>query len=278
VNAEKQYNEEQLFTKKELKRMFWTAQFAQVSTNYERLQNVGFLYAILPFLRKKYKNASKEEKTAAMKRHLEFFNTHHVPIHAILGTSMALEEKTAADQKEAVTSLKVSLMGPLAGLGDSLLSYTWLAICGSIGASLAMNGSIIGPILMLLMVNAVWMPLKYYGLLLGYQKGVSFLSDSKSQKIIQRFSDAANVMGTIVISSLVVSVVKMKLGLEFNLGEDNVLVIQDLINKIMPNILPVLLTVFCYFFLKKTNGKYVVPLIMGLLVVGTLLSMAGVLS
>lgn len=269
---------ENLMTKKDLNKLFWRAQTLGVSGNAERGGNLGYLYSMLPFLRKKYQNGTKEERAAAMTRHLEYMVTHHVPQFLLLGSSMALEEKTSETEKDVVRNMKVSLMGPMAGLGDSILSYTWLAICGSIGASLAMKGSLIGPIVMFLMINAVWMPLKFLGVTMGYEKGVELLSSPNSKRMISRFSTAANAMGTIVVAALVVSNVKMSLGLEFTLGKDNVLNIQEMLDRILPNLLPMLLTFGCYKFLKKTNGRHVVSLIIGLLVLGTLLYMGGILA
>lgn len=271
-------SKENIMTDKDLKKMFWRAQLLGVSGNAERGGNIGYLYSMLPFLRKKYKNGTDAEKSLAMQRHLEYMVTHHVAQFVLLGTSMALEETTEETDKDVVTTTKVSLMGPLAGLGDSILSYTWLAICGSIGASLAMNGSLLGPIVMLFMINIVWMPLKYYGLTMGYKKGISLLNSDNSKNLISRISTGANAMGTITVAALVVNNVKIQSALEFELGKDNVLNIQEMLDKILPNLLPVLLTFFCYIFLKKTNGKHVVSLIIGLLVVGTLLYMGGIIK
>ncbi|EGO8079705.1 PTS system mannose/fructose/sorbose family transporter subunit IID [Enterococcus faecalis] len=271
-------NNKDLMTDKDLKKMFWRAQLLGVSGNAERGGNLGYLYSMLPFLRKKYKDRPESEISLAMQRHLEYMVTHHVAQFLLLGTSMALEETTDETEKEIVTTTKVSLMGPLAGLGDSILSYTWLAICGSIGASLAMNGSLLGPILMLILINVVWMPLKYYGLTFGYKKGVSILEGKNSKKLISRISTAANAMGTITVAALIVNNVKLESGIEFTLGKDNVLNIQEMLDRILPNLLPVLLTFFCYKFLRKNNGKFVVPLIIGLLIIGTLLSMGGIIK
>ncbi|KAF1304169.1 PTS system mannose/fructose/sorbose family transporter subunit IID [Enterococcus saccharolyticus] len=269
---------ENLLTKKDLNRLFWRAQTLGVSGNAERGGNLGYLYSMLPFLRKKYKEGSQEERAEAMTRHLEYMVTHHVPQFLLLGTSMALEEKTDESEKDVVRNMKVSLMGPMAGLGDSILSYTWLAICGSIGASLAMNGSLLGPLMMFFLVNVVWMPLKYWGITAGYEKGVELLNAPGSKNVIGRVSTAANAMGTVVVAALIVSNVKIGLGLEFTLGKDNVLNVQEMLDQILPKLLPILLTFGCYKFLQKTNGRHVVALIIGLLVLGTLLYMGGILA
>ncbi|NVY96973.1 PTS system mannose/fructose/sorbose family transporter subunit IID [Lactobacillus sp. DCY120] len=269
--------DQNLMSKKDIKHLFWRMQTLSMSGNTERGGNLGYLYSMLPFLRKKYREASLEARKEAMQRHLEYVITHHVAFFLLIGTSMALEEKTADDDKEIVSNTKVSLMGPLAGLGDSILSYTWLAICGSIGATLATKGSILGPIVMFLMINALWFPLKWFGLKEGYERGVSLLSNSNSKTAIQRFSTAANAMGTVVVAALVVSNVHLQLGIKLKLAKGTTLNFQSMLDKILPNLLPILLTYACYWYLKKTNGKHVVSLIIGLLVLGTLLYMWGII-
>ncbi|HGW6192383.1 TPA: PTS system mannose/fructose/sorbose family transporter subunit IID, partial [Enterococcus faecalis] len=128
---------ENKITKKDLNKVFWRSQLIQFSHNYERMQSLGTLFGMSPILKRLYKNRSKEERIAAYARHLEFFNSHPVLIPFILGVTAALEESTEEDEKETVIAVKTSLMGPLAGLGDSLLNFTWFPIAGSIGASFA---------------------------------------------------------------------------------------------------------------------------------------------
>lgn len=122
--------------KKTLNKVLLRTQACQFAHNYERMQSLSLTYCFTPVLEKLYKDAPKEERINAMKRHLEYFNTHPLAIPFILGISAALEESTEEDQKDTVVGIKTSLMGPFAGLGDSLLNLTWYPIAGSIGASL----------------------------------------------------------------------------------------------------------------------------------------------
>lgn len=135
-------------TKSDLNKVFWRMQLLNVTNNFQSMQAIGFLSSFAPVLERLYSDKPKELKVKAMKRHLEFFNSHVNADALILGITAAIEETTEEDQKETVTGIKTGLMGPLAGIGDSILKFTWLPICGSIGAALALNGSVLGPILM----------------------------------------------------------------------------------------------------------------------------------
>lgn len=268
---------EQHITKKDLNKVLLRSQLIQMSHNYERMQSLGTLYCLNPILKKLYKDKPKEEKIASMKRHLEFFNSHPVTIPFILGVTTAMEENTGEEEKDSVISLKTSLMGPLAGLGDSLLNFTWMPICGSVGAAFAIQGNIMGPILMFILVNLLYWPLKYYGLNIGYTKGREILSSGEGKGILDRLANMANVLGVMVSGGLIATTIKLKLAVKFAAGAKP-LVLQDMIDKVMPNLLPLAITLICFYLLKKWNGKHAVAIIFGVLIVAVLLSMCGILA
>lgn len=261
--------------KKDLNRVFWRMQLLNVTNNYESMQAIGFLSSFVPVLERLYGDKPKEQKVAAMKRHLQFFNSHVNSDALILGVAAAVEESTSEEEKEAVVSVKTGLMGPLAGIGDSVLKFTWLPICGSIGASLALGGNPLGPILMFLLYNIVNVATKYYGIHLGYEKGMSLLNGSETN-ILQRLANMANIVGLMVIGGLIASSVKIKVALEFGAG-DNTILLQDLFDKVMPGLLSLLATVVIYKILKKTNGKHAPLLILGTMIVCIILVTLGVL-
>ena len=135
-------------TKKDRLAVCWRSTFLQGSWNYERMQNGGWCYAIIPAIKKLYK--TKEERTAALKRHLEFFNTHPYLASPVMGVTLALEEERAngaAVDDTAIQGVKVGMMGPLAGVGDPVFWFTIRPMLGALGASLALGGNILGPIL-----------------------------------------------------------------------------------------------------------------------------------
>ena len=261
-------------TKKDLDRVFWRMQVLNVTNNYESMQAIGFLSSFVPVLERLYKDRSKEEKVEAMKRHLKFFNSHVNSDALILGVAAAIEESTNEDEKEVVTSVKTGLMGPLAGIGDSVLKFTLLPICGSIGAALALNGSVLGPILMFLLYNIVNVATKYYGIYLGYKKGMDLVNEAGGG-VLQRVTNIANVVGLMVVGALIASVVKINVLLEFGAAK-NVIKLQDLFDKVMPGFLGLLITVIVYRILKKTNGKHAPLIIIALMVICIVLKTVGV--
>lgn len=262
-------------TKSDLNKVFWRMQVLNVTNNFESMQAIGFLSSFVPVLKRLYKDRPKEERVTAMKRHLKFFNSHVNSDALILGVTAAVEETTSEAEKDTVTSVKTGLMGPLAGIGDSILKFTWLPICGSIGASLALNGSILGPILMFLLYNVVNILIKYYGIHWGYQKGLDLINGSGTN-ILQRLSNIANVVGLTVIGALIASVVKVKVVASISAG-DNVIAFQEMFDKVMPGLFSLIVTIVIYKMLKKTNGKHAPLMIVSLMVISILLTALGVL-
>lgn len=131
-------------TKSDRQRVWWRSQFLQGSWNYERMQNMGWAYALIPALKKLY--TSPEDRAAALERHMEFFNTHPYVAAPIIGVTLALEEErangTPIDDK-AIQGVKIGMMGPLAGIGDPVFWFTVRPILGALGASLASTGNIV---------------------------------------------------------------------------------------------------------------------------------------
>lgn len=262
-------------SKKTLNKVLLRTQGCQFAHNYERMQSLSLTYCFSPVLEELYKDRPKEEKVHAMQRYLEYFNTHPIAIPFILGIQAALEETTGEDQKETCTAIKTSLMGPFAGLGDSMLNLTWFPIAGSIGASMCINdGSIIGPIVMFLMINLLYWPLKYFGLHMGYQKGLE-LVESGGMALFDRLGNMANVLGVVVVGCLIPQTVKLNTALQFAFDEGDPLVIQDQMNKVMPYILPVVLTFICYKLLKKGQGKNSASIIVGIIVIALVFAAIG---
>ena len=264
-------------TKADLNRIFWNIQTMSFSYNYEKLQTIGFAHCMIPVLDKLYTDADKETRVRAMKRHLEFYNSQINTGALILGVTAALEEKTTEEEKEAVVSVKAGLMGPLAGLGDSLLKFTWLPICGSIGAAFALQGNIIGPILMFILFNLVNIGSKYFFIHYGYNKGVDLIEQSKNSNIIQRISNVANVVGVMVLGSLIATTVKISTPLVIAVGEQSIKV-QEMFDKVAPNLLTLLFSLGIFFLVKRFKGKYTVSLIIAMMVFGVICSMFGILS
>ena len=135
----------------------------------------------------------KADQVAALKRHLVFFNTTPAVCGPVIGVTAAMEEARAngaAIDDGAINGIKVGLMGPLAGVGDPLVWGTLRPITAALGASLALSGNILGPLLFFFIFNAVRLAMKWYGLQLGFRKGVNIVSDMGGN-LLQKLTEGA---------------------------------------------------------------------------------------
>ncbi|MCT4382915.1 PTS system mannose/fructose/sorbose family transporter subunit IID [Leuconostoc suionicum] len=201
-------------TRKDRMSVAWRSQFLQGSWNYERMQNVGWAYAMIPAIKKLYK--SKEDRSAALQRHLEFFNTHPYVASPILGVTLALEEERANGapiDDTAIQGVKIGMMGPLAGIGDPVFWFTIRPIIGALGASLAMSGNILGPILFFVLWNIIRMAFLWYTQEFGYKAG-SAITQDLSGGLLKDITKGASILGMFILAVLVERWVSIKFILE----------------------------------------------------------------
>lgn len=268
-----------LLTKEDFRKTFWRSFPLQACFCYERMQNVGFAYQMIPILKKLY--PEKEEASEALKRHLTFFNTTPAVVTFITGVCIALEEefKKAKDSGEefdveSISAVKTALMGPLAGIGDSFFWGSFRIIGAGIGASLALKGSILGAILFFLIYNIPHLFVRYQGLKIGYKSGVNFLASVSEGGVLSTLTEAANVLGLVVVGSMIASMIKFETPLVLNIGQASVEV-QSIFDGILPGILPLGLSFLIYSLLKK--GVKSTTLLWGIILVGILGSVVGIL-
>lgn len=190
-------------SKSDRQKVWWRSTFLQGSWNYERMQNLGWAYALMPAIKKLY--TTKEDRAAALGRHLEFFNTHPYVAAPIMGVTMALEEERANGAEiddTAIQGVKIGMMGPLAGVGDPVFWYTVRPILGALGASLALAGNIMGPIIFFLGWNIIRMAFLWYTQEIGYRAGSNITKDL-SGGIIQKITKGASILGMFILAVLV---------------------------------------------------------------------------
>ncbi|MGO3048084.1 MAG: PTS system mannose/fructose/sorbose family transporter subunit IID [Streptococcus thermophilus] len=291
--------------KKIRRSVMWRSMFLQGSWNYERMQNGGWAYSLIPALKKLY--PSGEEAKEALKRHLEFFNTHPYVAAPIIGVTLALEEERAngADIDDAaIQGVKVGMMGPLAGIGDPVFWFTVRPIVGAIAASLAVGGSIIAPLFFFIVWNAIRIAFLWYTQEFGYKSGSAITKDLGGG-LLQTVTKGASILGMFVLGVLiqrwvtinfngpnaVVSKIPLQKGayLEFpkgsvsgtqlhdilgqvgnklSLDPTKVTYLQDNLNQLIPGLAGLLITFLCMWLLKKKVSPIVI--IFGLFVVGIL--------
>ncbi|UJF24056.1 PTS system mannose/fructose/sorbose family transporter subunit IID [Suttonella sp. R2A3] len=244
----------QVITPKDIRRMAWRSLFLQASFNYERMQANGWLYTIMPALRKIHKNENDLKKSMGM--HLEFFNTHPFLVTFISGLVLAMEE--AKERIDTIRAIKVSTMGPGGGIGDAVFWLTLLSICGGVGASFSLNGSWLGPIFFLVLFNLVHFGIRFGLASYGYKMGVSAIKTLKDQT--RKLAHAASIVGLTVIGAMTASYVKLDSGLQLvrevkGADEPFVYTLQgSLIDPIMPALLPLLWTMFILWRIKKGSS------------------------
>ncbi|WP_438801267.1 PTS system mannose/fructose/sorbose family transporter subunit IID [Bacillus wiedmannii] len=236
---------EKVLTKKDLNKMVWRSLLLQASFNYERMQAAGWLYSILPGLKKIHKN--KHDLSEAMKSHMEFFNTHPFLVNIIMGIVLAMEEKK--QNRNMIRSIRVAMMGPLGGIGDALFWLTLLPICVGIGASLGQDGNPMGAVVFLLIFNTVHFALRFGLMHYGYSAGTNAISSLKENT--KKVAHAASIVGVTVVGALIASFVKLESSLVIHAGKAKIALQKDLLDKLVPNLLPLAYTLLMYYLLKK---------------------------
>lgn len=254
-------------TKKDLNSVYLRNIFGlQLGWNYEKMQGLGYCYIMMPILRRLYRN-DPEKMKKALKTELGYFNTSQPMSHLIVGTDIALQEKIGIDEAEdAIVGVKTGLMGPFAGVGDTVFVTIYRALVFSIAAYIAMQGqsvALIIPIICGLLV--LW--LRYKFTFIGYEQGHKLASGLAGQ--VRRVTDAASVLGLTVVGALVPSVVKAPVTVNIGAG-DVALSLQTMLDRIMPGLLPLAIVLFSYWLLGKKNMT-TTKLILILMVVGVLM-------
>lgn len=261
-------------TNKELKSTFWRSFALQGAFNYERMQNVSYAYSMVPVIEKLY--SSKKEQSEALERHLEFFNTTPAMVPAIMGISAAMEEENSQNEnfdENSINAIKASLMGPLAGIGDSIFWGTLRVIAAGIGISLANQGSILGPILFLIIYNIPNFLVRIFGLKYGYQIGITSLERIQKEGLMDKIMSVASIIGLAVVGGMVATMVNVTTPLQWEISGANI-VVQDILDQIFPNLLPLVFTFITYYLIKRMS---VTKVTIGILIGGVLLHIIGIL-
>ena len=234
--------------------------FLQGSWNYERMQNGGWCFAMIPAIKKLYTN--KEDQKAALKRHLEFFNTHPFLVTFVMGIVLSLEQQKA--DINMIRSVRVAAMGPLGGIGDAIFWFTLVPITAGITANMAINGSLAGPILFLLIFNAVQMLVRFGLMNWSYKLGSQAIEILTANA--KEFTRAASMLGVFVVGALTSNYGGTTIALTIENGESPI-VIQSILDGVLPKLIPLAITLGLYVLIKK-KGWSPVKCIALLLVVG----------
>ena len=262
-----QNKERKTLSKKDVVKSFWRwTFFSHANYNYERLAGTGFCHAMAPIIEKLYKD-NPEEYKAAVQRHIEFYNTEPHFGGVINGMVIAIEERAngAPISDEAINGIKTGLMGPFAGIGDTLWQGTLTPILLSIGISLASSGSLAGPLVYAVLMMGIMLSIAYYVWMTGYKLGKEGLQRILESNLIKKVITGASALGAIVMGALTAGFVSVSTPLLINIQGAGMSVQTDILDKLFRGLLPLALTLGTLYLLK--NKKVKATKVMALLIV-----------
>ena len=279
---------------KTLNRMAWRSMQLQACFNYERMQSAGWLWAILPGLQEIHKN--KDDLATSMTHNMDFLNTHPFIVTFVMGIVLSMEQQKM--DIPTIRSVRISTAAPLGGIGDALFWMSLVPIVAGMTAQMAIDGSIIGPILYFVFIFGVEMALRYGLLYWSYNMGTKAIS--AMTKYAKEFTHAASLLGVFIVGALIANYGGgTKLGISVPNGETAATVeklvvdgnevvtesvtemqpvfinIQEYFDKVLPCLIPLLLTLLCYFLIKK-KGWTPVKCIGLMLVIGIVGAVFGI--
>lgn len=246
--------------------------FYQLGWNYERMQGSGYLFIILPQLRKIYGDDSPELKEM-MKIHSQFFNTSNFFNTIITGIDLAMEEEEQYKAKDTVKGMKVGLMGSFAAVGDSLFASLIPTIFGALAGNMAQQGNPVGALIWIFATVAIvifrWKQLGY-----AYKEGVSLVTTMQHR--LETLTNAATLLGVFMVGALVASIVKVEFAWKPTIG-DVTIDIQENVDMILPKILPLIIALSIYWLLgrKHMNATRAIFIV---LIVSIILSALGIIT
>lgn len=259
-------------SKKDVVRAFWRwTFFSHANYNYERLEATGVVQSMAPIFKKLYGD-NQEEFKAAIKRHMLFYNTEPHFGGVINGMVIAMEEERANGAPitdEAINSVKTGLMGPFAGIGDTLWQGTLTPILLAFGISLGIQGNLMGPVLYTAFMYGIMLPLAYFMWMKGYEVGHKGIQKILGGNILKSVITGASAMGAMVLGALTANFVKLDSPLVITIGKASINLQTDILDKLLLNLLPLAVTLGTLYLL-KTKQKKATTVLVFLMALGAL--------
>lgn len=242
-------SKQKVLTKKDLRKSAWRWLIGVSTFNYQTQLAPSVVFSIYPCLRKMYPD--DDDLVKACKNHFRYYNTMPWVSPFVIGAALGIEDEGGLESADAVNDFKVGLMGPLAGIGDTIGWAMIPTIFGSIAASMGMEGNPIG-ILIWLAFTIAFLVIRILGYEIGYNQGTKLITSLGKQ--ITVFTEAVSVLGLTVVGSILSSTVKLSTSVTYTNG-DVKMSVQEMIDGVMPNLLPVLALAIIYYFMSKKKVK-----------------------
>ncbi|MBU5365801.1 PTS system mannose/fructose/sorbose family transporter subunit IID [Enterococcus devriesei] len=262
--------------RKDVNTIFGRGLTVMAEMTYVRMQGPGFGWTMMPLLRKIYQN--DEDYYAALERNMMYFNTNPAFLPFIQGIVYSMEKENAKQPmeniNESVNGIKVGLMGPLAGLGDSFFTGTLRVIAAGVGMSLAQQGNVLGPILFFLLYHIPYYFVRYYGGMIGYKIGSSYISEAQESGLLKSVTKGCSILGLMMIGAMTFINVPFKVNVTAVFAKQK-FVLQDVLDQILPGLLPLGLVWLCIYLLKNKKVS-VTKLLVGIILLSVVLGGLGI--
>lgn len=267
-------------SKKDVVKAFWRwTFFSHANYNYERLEATGLVHSYKHIIKKLYGDDPEEYK-ACIKRHMQFFNTEPHIGGVIPGIVLAMEEERANGAPitdEAINGVKTGLMGPFAGIGDTLWQGTLTPILLAFGISLGSQGNLLGPLVYtLLMFGIMWL-VAYICWMKGYELGKDGIEKILGGNQLQMLITGASAMGAIVLGALSSQFVTVHCSAVIKFGALKMNVQETVFDALFKGILPLAVTLLTLYLLKNRKMKATTVMLI-LIVIGVVLGGGGFLG
>ena len=263
--------------RKLLRKAFWRSFTLYAAVSPAKQGASGFCYSMMPFINRFY-SGSEEKKKEALSRSMSYFNTTITCSTFIMGLVASMEKKNSEQpdfDAGSINAVKSSLMGPLAGIGDSIFWGVLRVIAAVIAVGMGAAGNVLAPIVFLLLFNIPSLLVKYYGTFLGYKLGSEYIQKVYASGLMNILTKGASTVGLIMVGGMTASMVTFRSAFELTMDGESVLSLQPMLDQIFVGMVPLGLTLLCYYLLKKENVS-ITTLILGVIALSILLSLLGI--
>lgn len=255
-------------SKKDVVKAFWRwTFFSHANYNYERLEATGLVFSFKHVIKKLYGDDPEAYK-ACIQRHMQFFNTEPHIGGVIPGIVLAMEEERANGAPitdEEINGVKTGLMGPFAGIGDTLWQGTLTPILLAFGVSIGSKGNLMGPLVYTLLMFGIMFPVAYICWMKGYSLGKEGIEKILGGNQLQMLITGASAMGAIVLGALSAQFVTVQCSAIIKLGALKMNVQETVFDALFKGILPLGFTLLTLYLLK--NKKMKATTVMAILIV-----------
>lgn len=263
--------------RKLLRKAFWRSFTLYAAVSPAKQGASGFCYSMMPFINRFY-SGSEEKKKEALSRSMSYFNTTITCSTFIMGLVASMEKKNSEQpdfDAGSINAVKSSLMGPLAGIGDSIFWGVLRVIAAGIAVGMGAAGNVLAPVVFLLLFNIPSLLVKYYGTFLGYKLGSEYIQKVYASGLMNILTKGASTVGLIMVGGMTASMVTFRSAFELTMDGESVLSLQPMLDQIFVGMVPLGLTLLCYYLLKKENVS-ITTLILGVIALSILLSLLGI--